>query len=225
MASYFDLKGTTIDSFKIGKGGPTLNRSGSSIIKLNGTEQLVTENTLHPGYRANSWYNDTIFFDAYSAVTTTTAINTISYFLFQIPRTVNIVRFAFNQGSTATGGFRIGIYSNNYSTALPDTLLASSTEINATGTGEKGFDTNISLTPGWYWKAINGNVAPSLSCENAYPAYNYYLSNSIFSTGTVQYGLRNNLTYANSTLPTNAPVDGLSSITFGVPIMFFKTAT
>jgi hypothetical protein len=41
MASYFDLKGTTIDSFKIGKGGPTLNRSGSDI-NIN-SDKIITE--------------------------------------------------------------------------------------------------------------------------------------------------------------------------------------
>ncbi|MGJ5628092.1 hypothetical protein [Nostoc sp. CALU 1950] len=229
MASYFDLKGTTIDSFKIGKGGPTLNRSGSNIIKLNNTEQLLTEANLHPGYLPNKWYTDTILFDAFTASANTSTTNTVSYYPFQIFRPVNIVRFSFNQTvSTATALFRFGIYSNNPSTFLPQTLIASSAEITLSGIGDKGFDTTTTLTPGWYWKALNQTSGTgSFSSETGYPAVSYYVGSSTFgiATSNIVYGYRNDLTYTNATLPTTAVINDLTEITGVHPIMFFKTAS
>jgi hypothetical protein len=226
MASYFDLKGTTIDSFKIGKGGPTLNRSGSNIIKLNNTQQILTEEALHPGYLPNSWYIDSILFDAFTALSTVFATNTVSYYPFQICRTVNIVRLSFNQTvSTATASYRFGIYSNNPSTFLPQTLITSSAGIALLGTGDRGYDTTITLTPGWYWKALNINTGTgSLSSESSNPPYNFYTGRSTFGITSWPYGYRNTLTYADATLPTTAVIDSLTEITAGYPIMFFKTA-
>lgn len=228
MASYFDLKGTTQDSFKVGKGGPTLNRSGSNIIKLNNSEQIISESALHPGYIQANWYTDTILFDAYTALTTTMTTNTISYYPFQICRTITLGTLAFNQTlTTSTGLFRFGIYSTSSSLFLPDTLITSSVEISlATTAGQKGYNpTSITLTPGWYWKALNINSGTSsLSAETANPPFSFYLGRGTFGVTTTTYGYRNNLTYANATLPTTAPIDALTEITTGYPIMFFKSA-
>lgn len=229
MASYFDLKGTTVDSFKIGKGGPTLNRSGSDIIKVNNTKQVITDEVLHPGYLPNKWYTDTIIYDAYTASANASTTNTVSYYPFQICRPVNIVRFSFNQTvSSATALFRMGIYSNNPTTFLPQTLIASSAEITLAVVGDKGFDTNVTLNPGWYWKALNQTSGTgSFSSETGYPAINFYVGSDTFTitNSSTAYGYRNALTYANATLPTTAVIDSLSEIGGVHPIMFFKTAS
>ncbi len=229
MASTFDIRGTSLSSFKIGIGGPTLDRSGSNIIKVNNSRQIITDDVMHPGYLPNKWYTDTIIYDAYTASSNASIVNTVSYYPFQICRPVNIVRFAFNQTvSTATALFRMGIYSNNPTTFLPQTLIASSTEITLIGTGDRGFDTTTTLTPGWYWKALNQNSGTgSFSSETGYPAINFYIGSDTFgiATGSIAYGYRNNLTYANASLPSTAVIDGLSEITGVHPIMFFKTAT
>jgi hypothetical protein len=227
MSSYFDLKGTTLDSFKIGKDGPTLSRSGSNIIKLNNTQQILIEGALHPGYLPNSWYVDSILFDAFTALTTSMTANTVSYYPFQICRTVTLGTLAFNQTNGAsTGLFRFGIYSTSSSLFLPETLITSSTEISLASAGQKGYNpTGITLTPGWYWKALNINTGTSsFSAESSYPAVSFYLGKSTFGTTITTYGYRNALTYTNATLPTIAPINSLTEITTGYPIMFFKSA-
>ncbi|MEH1955931.1 hypothetical protein [Nostoc sp.] len=229
MASYFDLKGTTIDSFKIGKGGPNLTRSGSNIIKVN-SNQIITEEVEHPGYISNKYYTSTPLTDGFAAVSASTTLNTITYFPFRIPRYFRMVDGSLNVTTAVTSSlFRIGIYTTNSTSFLPDTLVdgiaTSSSDLSG---GTTGFRTTawfsaLYMYPGWYWLAIASNASISFTGETSYPAYNYFMGSDTLSTTAISYGYRNPSTWvAGSTFNTTAVIDSLTTFATGAPTLFFK---
>ncbi|MGV0102146.1 hypothetical protein NSTCB13_00654 [Nostoc sp. DSM 114160] len=229
MASYFDLKGTTIDSFKIGKGGPSLNRSGSNIIKVN-SNQIITEEVEHPGYLSGKYYINTPLTDGFSAVSAASIVNTVTYFPFRIPRYFRMSNASVNVTTAVTSSlFRIGIYTNDNTTFLPKTLVdgiaTSPSDLSGGTTGLKPstWASPLYMYPGWYWLAISSSASLAFTGETAYPAYNYFIGSDTQTISTFTYGYRNPLTWvAGSSFPTDAVVDTLTSFTAGAPTLFFQ---
>ncbi|MEH1863260.1 MAG: hypothetical protein V7L21_35830 [Nostoc sp.] len=178
----------------------------------------------HPGYRSGLWYSAMSQTDGLAAITTASTANTISYHPFSITKPITISKMSINQATTATGLFRFGIYSNNSTTFLPETLLLQTIELNAAGTLERGDTVSYTFNPGWYWFAITSNVSLSISGETALASIIYYLGRVTFGITNLVYGYRNPLSYSSGSLPTTAPLDTLTEITAGLPFLFFKTA-
>ncbi|WP_138503238.1 hypothetical protein [Nostoc sp. PA-18-2419] len=229
MASTFDIKGTSLDSFKIGIGGPTLNRDGSSI-KINDSKIITTSDLgarQHLGYRSTRWYSTLQFTDGLSSGTGASTLNTLSYYPFYIPRSVTIDYFSFNQSATGTANtlFRLGVYSHNSSTFLPDTLLFQTSEITTSATGQKGETVNYTFNAGWYWSAVWSSQSIAISAETAADSLIYYLGLSSWSASATCFGYRQASTYsAGASLPSTALTTSLTDITASIPAFFFRVA-
>nr|WP_322719599.1 hypothetical protein [Nostoc sp. ChiQUE02]MDZ8232636.1 hypothetical protein [Nostoc sp. ChiQUE02] len=178
----------------------------------------------HPGYRSGLWYSAMSLTDGLTAITTASTANTISYHPFSITKPITISKMSINQVTTTTGLFRFGVYSNNSTTFLPDTLLIQTVELNAAGALERGDTVSYTFNPGWYWFAITSNVSLSISGETALASITYYLGRVTFGVSNLVYGYRNPLSYSSGSLPTTAPLDTLTEITAGLPFLFFRTA-
>ncbi|MBC1235908.1 hypothetical protein [Nostoc sp. 2RC] len=225
MASTFDIKGTSLDSFKIGIGGPTLYKVGTDLcLSTSISSRVLTElEADHPGYRTGLWYATSPITDGLSSITTASTSNTISYYPFSLKKPVTILKIAFNQATSVAGNMRFGIYSNNSNTVLPSTLLVQTGELSTAGTGERSDTVFIQLPPAWYWAAISSNVSVSLTGETTLASQNYYIGRSSFGTTGFVNGYRNNYTYSSGSLPSSAPVDSLTELTTGAPFLYIKT--
>ncbi|MFN6486306.1 MULTISPECIES: hypothetical protein [unclassified Nostoc] len=178
----------------------------------------------HPGYRSGLWYSAMSQTDGLTAITTASTANTISYHPFSITKPITISKMSINQATSTTGLFRFGVYSNNSTTFLPETLLLKTIELNAAGTIERGDNVSYTFNPGWYWFAITSNVSLSISGESALASIMYYIGRVTFGVSNLVYGYRNPLSYSSGSLPTTAPLDTLTEITAGLPFLFFKAA-
>ncbi|MEH2126438.1 hypothetical protein [Nostoc sp.] len=219
MASTFDIKGTSLDSFKIGLNGPSINRNGQ-LLSINSTNsgRIITAADLHPGFRSGLYYPMNPYSEGLTNLTTGCIANTINYQPFYIAHNITIDNLAVQQGTTLASQFmRWGLYTNNFTTGLPDTLIVDVGDQSTAGTGTRspGLSSGtLALNAGWYWFAIASSGAPGLYCENNVFAGSYLIGSSSIALTTPSFTLRNTFTYA--ALPSTAPTSALSTINIGV---------
>ncbi|MHC5746764.1 MAG: hypothetical protein ACYTXT_33715 [Nostoc sp.] len=222
MASTFDVKGTSLDSFKIGIGGPSLVRNGSDI-KIDNSEIITEYTNSHPGYRSGLFYFFTPLVVSLSSGTTGLNASSITYTPFYIASTVTISKFCINVASAvASSAVTCGVYSHDTTTKLPSNLLGSASVSTAT-IGVKDLTISLTLNPGWYWFAITPSGVPNLTTlTTLFYGQNYINGSTSVPTATFSQGIRQSgFTYG--ALPSTALVSSLSSITVCVAFWYQVT--
>lgn len=114
----------------------------------------------HPGIRKN-WY----FGDGFNCDDTTDSVygqDKIQFQLLYIPSDLTINRIGleitvpcteYDQQSAGSKA-RLGLYTNDYTNAVPKDLILDAGEVPIDSTGWKEITVNSNLVPGWHWIAM-----------------------------------------------------------------------